>query len=158
MPHLFSCLILAHARPCSYLNLRPVEWIPDAPHALIDTRHRPSIQLLILLSIRVPQQFRFVSHSLVLQILHAYRPLGTVDVMCDDDRVFLWPWRDGELDLGVALRENGKRRLDEGVHAFRAAPPVAVVKVEAFALEDEGADAVLSILSFNSAHFKTQRL
>jgi hypothetical protein len=32
---------------------------------------------------------------------------------------------------------------DEEVHAARRAGPVAVVEVEAFALDDEGADAIL---------------
>jgi hypothetical protein len=35
--------------------------------------------------------------------------------------------------------------LQEFVHAATAAGPVAVVEVEAFALEDEGADAVLEM-------------
>lgn len=60
-----------------------------------------------------------------------------------DDRVLPRVGRHGELDLRVAFHEGGERGLDEGVHAAAAAPPVAVVEFEAFALQDEGADAVL---------------
>jgi hypothetical protein len=49
----------------------------------------------------------------------------------------------GDLDLRVVFREFGQVRLDEVVHAAGGAGPVAVVEVEAFALEDEGTNAIL---------------
>jgi hypothetical protein len=50
---------------------------------------------------------------------------------------------DCDFDLRVLLGEPGEMCLDKVVHAARGAVPVAVVEVEAFALEDEGADAIL---------------
>jgi hypothetical protein len=52
----------------------------------------------------------------------------------------------GELNRRVALRERRERGLEERVHAFRGSPPVAIVELEAFALENEGADAILWLL------------
>jgi hypothetical protein len=122
-----------------------VERRPDTPNALVDTRHRLA-QLLVLLAIAVPQHLGFLSHALVLQVLDADGPCGAVDVVCDDDGVLAWPGADGELNRRVALREGRERGLEERVHAFRGSPPVAVVELEAFALEDEGADAILGPL------------
>lgn len=61
--------------------------------------------------------------------------------------MLLRSWGDGDFDLRIALRECGKRGLDEGVHAARRASPVAVVEIELFALEDEGANAILGFIS-----------
>lgn len=115
---------------------------PDTPNALIDTRDRLP-ELLVLLAIAIPQHLSLLAHALVLQVLDANGPCGAVDVVCDDDRVLARAWADGELDRGVALGEGGERRLEEGVHASGGSPPVAVMEFEAFALQDEGADAVL---------------
>jgi hypothetical protein len=52
---------------------------------------------------------------------------------------------DGDFDLRVLLCEGGEMGLQEFVHAATAAGPVAVVEVEALALEDEGAHAVLEM-------------
>ena len=128
-----------------YLNLRAMERTPNAPHTLIDTANRLA-QLPVLLPIAVPQHLGFLPHALVLQILDADAPCGAVDVVCDDDRVLARARADGEFDGGVARGEGGQGRLDEGVHAPTGSPPVAVVEVEALALEDEGADAVLRVL------------
>jgi hypothetical protein len=100
-----------------YLHLRPMEWIPNSPHTLIDTRHRLAVPLLILLTRAIPQQFRLLPHALVLQVLDAYRPLSAVDVMCDDDGVPPWPWADCDFDLWAVARECGQRGFYEGVHA-----------------------------------------
>lgn len=44
--------------------------------------------------------------------------------------------------------------LGDRLHAFTAAGPVAVVKVQAFALEDEGANAILrNRISTARGHF-----
>lgn len=50
---------------------------------------------------------------------------------------------DLDFDLRVALREDSELGLEEGVHAFRGPGPVAVSERDAFAREDEGADAIL---------------
>lgn len=125
-----------------YLNLRPMERIPYAPHTLIDTRYwLPNLP--VLLSTAIPQQLRLLPDTLILEILDAYRPLGAIDVVCYDDWVFAWPGRHRDFDLRVALSEGWERGLDEGVHALGRAPPVAVVEGEGFAGQDEGAYAVL---------------
>lgn len=122
-----------------------MERIPDTPHALVDTDHRPSVQLPVLLPTRVSQQLSLLPHTLILQVLDAYGSLRAVDVMGDDDGVPARPWRYADFDLGVALCEDGERGFDEGIHALGTAPPIAVVEVEAFALQDEGADAILGL-------------
>lgn len=127
-----------------YLNLRAMERTPNAPHALIDTAYRLA-ELPVLLSIAVPQHLGFLPDALVLQVLNADAPCGAVDVVCDDDWVLARARADGEFDGWVARGEGGQGRLDEGVHAPARSPPVAVVEVEALALEDEGADAVLRV-------------
>ena len=48
-----------------------------------------------------------------------------------------------DLDLGVLAREGGQDGCEEGVHPAGTAGPVAVVKVDSAALQDEGSDAVL---------------
>ena len=52
---------------------------------------------------------------------------------------------DGDFDLRILLREGGQLGLQEFVHATTTAGPVAVVEVEAFALEDESAHTVLEM-------------
>lgn len=42
-------------------------------------------------------------------------------------------------------RGRGGGEVEGSLHASGAAPGVAVVEVEAFALEDEGADAILDV-------------
>lgn len=73
-----------------------------------------------------------------------------------------WPRRDGDLDGRVGGGEGGEARLEEGagggggvsrgarrhewphlLQTSTAAGPVAIVEVEAFALQDEGSHAVL---------------
>jgi hypothetical protein len=125
-----------------------VKWTPDAPDALVDAGHR-LIQLLVLLAARVSEGFCLLPHTLCLQISYADGSLGAVDVVCSNNRVFSRPRRDGNLDLGIALRKGGERRFDKAVHAARGAGPVAVVEFQFLALEDEGADAILSQVSMD---------
>src|SRR5690242_8167857 len=127
------------------LDLRAVERRPDTPNTLVDTGDGLA-QLLVLLAVAIPQHLCLFPHPLVLQVLDADGPCGAVDVVGDDDGVLARARADGELNGGVARGEGGERRLDEGVHALGGAPPVAVVELEAFALEDEGADAILGVL------------
>jgi len=117
--------------------------IPNAPHALVETRHRPAVQLPVLLTRRVPQQLCLFPNALNLHVFDAHGALSAVDVVCDDNGVLAGPWRDAAFNLRVARGEGGKRGLDKGVHPLGAAPPVAVVEVEALALQDKGADAIL---------------
>ena len=121
---------------------------PYTPDALVDTRHR-LVQLLVLLPTCISEQLCLLSHTLCLQIPYADSSLGTVDVMCSDHRVFPRSWRDGNLDLWVALRKGWEGGLDEAVHAARGAGPVAVMEFEFLALENEGADAILPRVSMD---------
>lgn len=134
--------------PVTSLDLDPraVERRPDTPNTLVDTGDGLA-QLLVLLAVAIPQHLSLFPHALVLQVLDADGPCGAVDVVGDDDGVLARPRANGELDGGVARGKGGERRLDEGVHALGGAPPVAVVELEAFALEDEGADAILGVLA-----------
>lgn len=86
-----------------------MERIPDTSYALIDTAHWPSVQFPILLAIGVSQPLSLFSDSLDFEILDTNTPLGTVDVVCDNDGVSAWPRRDGKLDLRIALREFRQR-------------------------------------------------
>lgn len=93
-----------------------MERIPNTPHTLIDTGDRLA-PLPILLARAIPQCLSLFPYALVLQVLDAYRPLRAVDVMCDDDGVFPWPWADGDLDLWAVASEGRERGFNEGVHA-----------------------------------------
>lgn len=119
-----------------------MERIPNTPHTLVQTRHRLA-QLPVLLACTIPQYLRLFPHAFVLQVPHAYRALGAVDVFGDDDGVPPWPWADGDFDLWVVAGEGRERGFEERVHADRGAPAVAVVEAHRFAGEDEGADAIL---------------
>jgi hypothetical protein len=70
-----------------------MEWVPYSPDALIDTGDRLA-NLPVLLSIRIPQQLRLLPYSVIQEVLYTYASLGTVDVMCDDNRVSSGPWCD----------------------------------------------------------------
>jgi len=112
----------------SYLDFASVEWTPDASNTLVEALHRPTIQLPVLLSRAIPQHFRLFPYTLVLKVLDTYRPLGTVDVVCNDYGVVSRPWADGDFNLRIALCEGRQRGLEEGVHAPGGAPPVAIVE------------------------------
>ena len=58
--------------------------------------------------------------------------------------VLPWPRRNRYLNRGIALRKGREFGFDEGVHTAGRTGPVAVVEFELLALEDEGADAILS--------------
>lgn len=122
-----------------------MERTPNTPNALVQTRNWLSHPLQ-LLSARIPQQICLLLDALASQVLDAYRSLLAVDEVGYDDGMPSWPWRDCDFDLWVFPGEGGEVGADEGVHAARGAGPVAVVKVEAFALEDEGTDAILKEL------------
>lgn len=120
--------------------------VPNTPHALIDTGHRLA-RLPILLARAIPQNLRLFPDAIDLQILHAYRSLRAVDVVCDDNGMLPWPRADGDFNLGAAAREGRQRGFYKGVHAARGTPPVAVMEAEGLAGQDEGADAILRIVS-----------
>jgi hypothetical protein len=121
-----------------------VERIPNAPHALIDTRHRPA-QLLVLLASMIPQHLRLLADALDVQISDTDGALGAVDVACDDDGVVLRARAHVDLDLRVVAREGGQRGFYERVHAARGSPPVAVVEADGLAGQDKGPDAILGV-------------
>lgn len=90
--------------------------------------------------------------------------MSAVHELCFDDGVLAGSGRDGDFDAGVlfgegsesgfeegaagVLVEEGRdERMEEVLHAATAAGPVAVVEVEALALEDECADTVLYAVS-----------
>jgi len=57
--------------------------------------------------------------------------------------MFSGPGRDGDLNLRVRCGEFGECILQKRVHALGATSPIAVVEIESFARQDEGADAIL---------------
>jgi hypothetical protein len=93
-----------------------MERIPNTPHTLVYTGDGLA-SLPVLLASTIPQHLRLFSHSLVLQILYAYRPLRAVDVMCDDDWVSPWPWAYSDLDLWAIASKGWKRGFYERVHS-----------------------------------------
>ena len=68
----------------------------------------------------------------------------SIDVARFDDWMFVWPWGQFDLDLRVGSCKRSEVMSDEGVHAPRRTVPVAVMKGESFALEDEGPKPVLA--------------
>ena len=139
-----------------------MERTPDPSHALIFTQHVPAPNLSILATLTLDQQFTFLHDLLLLQISDADGLLAAVDVVGAQDGMFVRTWGDMDAHLGMGSGEAWEEsRGQEGagskslegreewmvgtvvLHSSRAPVPVAVVKVEAFALEDECADAVL---------------
>lgn len=146
-----------------------MERIPHPSHALVQTSyHSASLDPLHLLSIRIPQQFYLLQDLLFLEVSDAYDLFSAIDVRAPDYGMRIGSGGDVDGDLGVGFCERGKewraeecaeryrfsesRRdgenldADEGrdvLHALRAAPFVAVVEIEAFALEDECTYAIL---------------
>lgn len=142
-----------------------MEGIPYTPHTLIHARDRLP-RPLQLLTTRALQQLGLLQDLAWLHVSHTDSALLAVDVGAADDGVAARTRRDGDFDAGVLAGEGGEGggeegavvsscqseewrdgRLEEGalhlLHAFAAAGPVAVVEVEALALEDECADAIL---------------
>jgi hypothetical protein len=68
-------------------------------------------------------------------------------VSCEDEGEDVEP--SAVSDVSLRMRES-----DNSLHAPRAASPVTVVEVEAFALEDKGAHAILRTLSESSTWIK----
>lgn len=127
----------------SYLDVRTVERTPNTPNTLVDTGNGPVRNPLVLLGARVSQQLDLFPDALARQVLHIYRLLVTVDVVCGEDWVVCVLREDGDLNLGIALCEGGERVFEVGVHAARGAGPVAVSECDALAWENEGADTIL---------------
>lgn len=138
-----------------------MERTPHASDALVQTPHRLR-DLLQLLSIRIAQQQRLVQNLIRVHVSHTDGLFAAIDVLAFDDGVFVRTRRYGDFDAGVFFRKCREFGLEEvavnsvldmsdssgddqeGVlHATTAAGPVAIVKVQAFALEDEGSHAIL---------------
>merc|ERR1712058_17032 len=107
----------------------PVEGIPYTPHALIHTGHRLP-RPLQLLTTRTLQQLRLFQDFAWLHAPHTDGPLLAIDVRAANDGVAARTRRDGDFDAGVLAGEGRQGGGEEGVHAFAAAGPVAVVEVE----------------------------
>lgn len=151
-----------------------MERIPNTPDALVQTLDRLR-HALELLAAGVAQQRRLLQDLVRLHVAHADGLFLAVDVTAAQHRVPARPRRHGHFDLRVGAREGCEVGFEEGagsggfalgscrtiggadrvifeggldvLHSFTAASPVAVVEVHALALEDEGANAVLVVLS-----------
>lgn len=144
----------------SHLVLVSVERIPDTSHTLVQTLDRLG-DPLELLAARAAQQGRFFQNLVRLHVAHADGFLLAADIFSFEDGVSAWSGRDCHFDLRVGAGEffevgfeelAGRILLDRFaekvewtsiLHSPAATGPVAVVEVDALALEDEGADAVL---------------
>lgn len=122
-----------------------MERIPYPSYPLVQTTHYPaSLDPPHLLSIRVPQQLHLFHYLLFLKIPDAYDLFPAIYVRTPNYGMCIRPWGDVNHDLRVCFSESSdETRAEEIVHASRTTPFVAVVEVEAFALEDEGTYAIL---------------
>lgn len=162
-PFLFPCPLYRHALA--------VVGTPDATDALVYTRDG-LVDPLDLVPAGVAEQLRLLQDLQRVHVLDADGLLVAVDVVADEDGVFPRSGRDDEFDLGIQRREPAELGLDEGagggsstvsrlfcslrnrslleirkdglLHASRASSLVAVVDVHLPALQDEGADAILT--------------
>ena len=136
--------------PPLYLVSCPVEWTPDASHTLVHTVYG-LVHALQLLSTGVPQQFSLLLYQLIRHVPHANNLFSSVDIVASDDGMVVRSGRHRNFDLRIFLGKSGEGVFNECLHASRASGPVAVVEVESFALQDEGADAILLQLASGPA-------
>jgi len=134
---------------------------PDTTHTLVQTGNR-LLGPLQLVAAGVLENHSLLQDVFRLEIAHTDRLLTAIDVLALDDGMLAVAGRNADLDLRVFSRECGKGLGQEGTdsimlvptlrlpvlvvhsqHAARAATVIAVVEVEALALEDEGTDAIL---------------
>ena len=142
-----------------------MEWTPNTPHTIVPTLHHPparSVTLLQLLSTRISQQCRFLNDLQWCEVAYANSLLPPVHILAADNGMFAGSRRDGDFDARVLLGEarelgteeragvavsvavvESEGEIENVLHASTTARPVAVVEVEALALEDEGAYAIL---------------
>lgn len=144
-----------------------MERIPDTSHTLVQTLDGPRDPLQ-LLAARVAQQRRLLQNLVRLHVAHTDGLLLAVDVAAAQHGVPAGSGGYGHFDLGVGAREGFEVGFEEGadgegfvrsseslhvsegsdlLHSSAAASPVAIMEVQALALENEGADAVLGKLS-----------
>lgn len=133
---------LRQPKDVSYTHGSSMVRIPDASYTLVQALNW-LLQLRRLLASACTEQLRLLQHLTLVQIPHANRLLLAIYVVTPDDRMFLGPWGDSDLDCRIAFSELCEVVLEEGVHAFGAAGPVAVVKIDALALEEKGAYTIL---------------
>jgi hypothetical protein len=119
-----------------------VQAAPDPAHIVVRARHR-IFDPLQLLPVVLAHQLDPAEDLPLLQVAHAELLRPAVDVVPADQGVVVRPRGHGDFDVRVPLGEGRERVADEDVHAAGRAGPVAVVEVEALALDDEGADAIL---------------
>lgn len=145
-------------------------WRPDTTHTLVQTGDG-LLSPLQLLTTGILQGHCLLQDILRLKIAHTKSLLMSVDIVALNHGMLVVPWRYADLNLRVLAGELGKglsqeraNHVDESAcksiafqvclhsqHAPRAATVVAVVEVHAFALENEGADAILALESALSA-------
>ena len=143
-----------------HLVLVSVERIPNTSHTLVQTLDRLG-DPLELLAARAAQQSRFLQNLVRLHVAHADGFLLAANVFSFEDGVSAWSGRDSDFDLRVGAGEFFEVGLEELavkilsdtfgervewtsiLHSPATTGPVAVVEVDALALEDEGANAVL---------------
>lgn len=112
---------------------------PNSSDTFIRADHGfPSDQFILLARIR-NEELDFLEDLLFLEIAQADGLFAAVDVVRFHDGVFVGSGRDTKFRAGVFGGEIGEHRGgQERFHAPARTGPVAVVEVQAFALEDEG--------------------
>ena len=141
-----------------------MERTPNTSHTLVQTLDLLGLPLE-LLAARVAQQRCLLQNLVGLHVAHADGLFLSADVFALHDGVAAGSGRDCDFDLRVGAGEFFEVGLEELavkilsdtfgervewtsiLHSPATTGPVAVVEVDALALEDEGADAVLRSLS-----------
>lgn len=122
-----------------------MHWTPHPPDTLVHTHHILAADQLILAPRIAHEELRLLQYLLLLQVPHTHGLGPAVDVIRLEDGVVIRARGDAEFDAREAPRQRGQERRGEEVAlARRGYPVVAVREVEAAALQDEGAEAVLT--------------
>lgn len=120
-----------------------VVWGPDTSDTLVDTCDG-LLGALQLLAAGLLQQIRLLEDLLGLEVADTNCLFSSVDVVTLDDGMLVRPWRYADFNLRIGFGEGRKLVFQESNHPARATRPVAVVKVQTLALQNEGAHAVSS--------------
>lgn len=136
-------------------------WRPDTSDRVVDGLHWLGLGPE-LLAVGISQENRLLQNRVWLKVTHANGLLTPVDVCALNDWVLIRAWGDGDFDGWVGFGELWQGVADKQadvvldivswsaqlglyalLHALGATGPIAVVKVELLALENECANAVL---------------
>jgi len=118
-------------------------WTPDSSNTLVDARYR-LVDLLQPFAAGVTEQFYLSQNGRVLHIPDTNSFVTAVYIMSNDYGMLVGSRRQGYFDLRVMLGKPWQHGLDKCLHALGASAPVTVVEVHTFALQDEGANAILA--------------